>query len=143
MTNKSKVRSLPLRNDGVDFNFEQDVISDQAPNLHHCRSREDFREGFLVCSADVLPLRDIRYKDSGTHNISQLSVTFVKGSLDILEDLHCLCVGVSDTHDRTAVVRRRRAGNKNVVSNAHRSGIPYDRLPWRIRRDILAIHSDC
>jgi len=90
-------------------------VHSQVPELYG-RYRADPRyfpryganvaEDLAVRPAHLFPVVDLRHEHSRPHDIRQSGSHAAERSLDVLQRLNCLGVGIADTQDFTAFVRR-------------------------------------
>jgi hypothetical protein len=72
---------------------------------------------------------DIGHKHPGAHHVCQRRSSGSQGSIDVMNRLNRLQVGIAFTYDLSVGAGRRGSGDVNPVSCANRPGIPDDRLP--------------
>src|SRR6266571_3170072 len=79
-------------------------------------------------------------RKNSADDVLQTSPRLLQGRLDLAEDVHRLAVRVPRGHDPAVGIRRRRAGDDDPRSHAHRPRVSDDRLPFRPGSDVPSLH---
>src|SRR5205085_11670111 len=127
-------------NQRLNFDLHKHFRGNQAAHFDHGSSGANCAEEFAVCFTDFLPVVDVRDEYACANNIFQAGTRFGEGCVDVFEDLHGLCIWVSDADNLPVFVRGSRACHMNDVSYSHGTRIADDWFPGSTRGDILSLH---
>src|SRR2546430_16455130 len=89
-------------------------------------------------AAIFFPARNICDDHPSPPDVYKSSTQAFERALDILEDLNSLRVSITNAHDCTILINRRRAGNVNATADAHGARVADNRFPLRAGRNLLS-----
>jgi hypothetical protein len=131
-------RDLIARDDSIGFDLDEERWVDQIPHFDHRGRRSNFSEHLAVCSADLLPLRDVGHVDPRADHIFHRATDLRKSGGDVLESLLRLKIRVAGMEQLPIRSCRSRPRNGYDITYSHCSRVSNDRLPLSIRRNILS-----
>src|SRR5205807_9972296 len=91
-----------------------------------------------MLSSIFFPARNICNEHPSPHDLFKSSTQAFERALDILEDLNSLRVSITNAHDCTILINRRRAGNVDATADAQGARVANNRFPLRAGRNLLS-----
>ena len=103
----------------IHLDFHQMRRVDQLRDFHHRRRRTNRAKKLAVHLSYRFPMRDVRDKDTGTHDIGKRNARLMQCAANFLQCVTRLRASITHSDDETILVRRRRTGDPNMIAHPH------------------------